>query len=473
MRLRNDLKDFRRPFVVLAVLAACSSFAGAQDVRGLGLGGALVPGPGLAAYNPAFAAYPSDGRGGGLVLPLGLLNFFINPQLNAIDFVTNPAKYNDPDNPNAPEFNVLAAFDQATHLNTLILNPVPAPRQINVNFSAGGVTLTDENGKPLETNFSSGFSTARGASAVGVSPLFRIAFGVGAVQFGLGVFISAGGPSLAIDPKLQADLLAGNGKLPPNTTYSSAVSGAAKASAGIAFDVGYAMPIPLPALPGATLYAGGRGSGFYGLALVEVSALGSLKTDSSGDLRSATPDYSVTVFRADPTNGGFGYGLNADLGAAVDLPGATLGVPELERLNVGLGIVGAIDYYSWTGTEQTTTSAGTSVPVASSRSGGGFDPLVTLNVAGTFSLANGLRVLALTDAQFGRGRLALHLGAETQVGPLTVRGGLGLDNGFKFGLGASFDVSSGFGLDVALTTHQAPFYNHTNFGIALAVRFGF
>ena len=442
-------------------------------MRGLGLGGALVPGPGLAAYNPAFAAYPGDGRGGGLVLPLGLLNFFINPQLNVIDFLSNPARYNDPENPNAPEFNVLAAFDQVTHLNTLILNPVPAPRQINVNVSSSGVTLTDENGQPLQTNFSSSLANSRGASVVGVSPLFRIPFGVGPVQFGLGVFISTGGPSLAIDPALQADLLAGSGKLPPNTTYASAVSGAAKASAGIAFDVGYAMPIALPTLPGATLYAGGRGSGFYGLALVEVNATGSLQTDSSGDLRSATPDYRVTVFRADPSNGGFGFGLNADLGVAVDLPGATLGVPELERLNVGLGIVGLLDYYSWTGTEQTITSAGTSVPVASSRSASGFDPLVTLNVAGTFSLASGLRVLALTDAQFGRGRLALHLGAETQFGPLTVRGGLGLDNGFKFGLGGSFDVSSNLGFDVALTTHQAPFYNHTNFGIALAVRFGF
>ncbi len=447
--------------------------AGAQDVRGLGLGGALVPGPALSAFNPAFSAYPSDGRGGGLVLPLGLLNFVVNPQLNVIGLLTNPAQYNDPGNPNSPEFNVLAAFDQATHLNTLILNPVPAPRQINVNVSASGVTLTDENGQPLEANFSSGFSAARGASAVGVSPLFRIPFGIGPVQFGLGVFVNATGPNLATDPKLQADLLAGSGKLPPNTTYSSAVSGAANASAGIAVDVAFAVPIALPTLPGATLYAGGRGSGFYGLALVDVKAVGSLKTDSSGNLTSATPDYSVTVFRADPTNGGFGFGVNADLGVAVDLPSAILGVPELERLNVGLGVVGALDYYSWTGTEQTTTSAGTSAPIPSSRSGGGVDPLVTVNVAGTFSLAGGWRVLALTDAQFGRGRLALHLGAEAQFGPFTVRGGLGLDNGFKFGLGGSFDVSNNFGFDVALTTHQAPFYNHTNYGIALALRLGF
>ena len=451
-------------------MAVCSSWAGAQDVRGLGLGGALVPGPSLGAFNPAFGAYPSDGRSSGLVLPLGVLNFLINPQLNVIDLLTNSAQYGDPSNPNAPEFNVLAAFDQATHLNTLILNPVPAPRQINVDVSSSGVTLTDQDGKPLETSFSSSLSNTRGASSVGVSPLFRIPFGIGPIQFGIGLFISAGGPSLAIDPKLQADLLSGNGKLPPNTTYSNAVSGAAKASAGVSLDMAFATAI---ALPGATLYAGGRGSGFYGLAFVDVNAVGSLKTDSSGDLTSATPDYKVTVFRADPTNGGFGYGLNADLGVAVDLPGATIGLPELERLNVGLGIVGVVDYYNWTGTEQTITSAGTSAATPSSRSGGGVDPLVTVNIAGTFSLAGGLRVLALTDAQFGRGQLAVHLGAEAQFGPFTVRGGLGVDNGFKFGLGASFDISSHFGFDLALTTHQAPFYNHTNYGIALALRLGF
>ena len=442
-------------------------------MRSLGLGGALVPGQSLGAFNPAFSAYSSDGRGGGLVLPLGLLNFLINPQMNVIDLLTNSAKYGDPSNPKAPEFNVLAAFDQATHINTLILNPVPAPRQINVNVSSSGVTLTDQDGKPLETNFSSSLANTRGTSPVGVSPLLRIPFGIGPVQFGLGVFISAGGPSLAIDPKLQADLLAGNGKLPPNTTYSSAVSGAAKASAGIAFDVAFATPIALPALPGATVYVGGRGSGFYGLAHIDVNAVGSLTTDASGNLTSATPDYSVTIFRADPTNGGAGYGLNADLGVALDLPGAKLGVTELERLNIGLGIVGLVDYYVWNGTEQTITSAGTSAPVPSSRSGGGVDPLVTVNVAGTFSLAGGLRVLAMTDVQFGRGVLAFHLGAETQFGPVTVRGGLGVDNGFKFGLGASFDFSNSFGFDLALTTYQAPFYNHTNYGIALALRLGF
>jgi hypothetical protein len=462
----------KRAFVVIAAGVALGSSAFAQDVRGLGLGGALVPGPGLGAFNPAYGAYPPDGRGGGLVLPLGLLNFFVNPTLNILDFATNPSRYQNPGDPTSPEFNALAAFDQATHLNTFILNPVPAPREINVNISSTGVTLTDQNGAALAYNFSSGGAVRGGASTVGAAPLFRIPFGVGPLQFGLGVFVNFSGPSLAVSSRLQADVIAGGGKLPADSKYPDAVVGGVQASAGISFDAAFSTSFSLPeAAPGVVVYAGGRGAGFYGLAFVEGTLTGSVNADSSGDLNKASTDYKLTLFRADPTNGGFGFGLNADVGAAVDLPGAILNLPELEKLNVGLGIVGLVDYYTWNGQEQTTTSAGTSSPVTATRAGGGFDPLVTFNMAGTFSLASGLRVLALGDVQFGRGEFAAHLGGEAQLGLFSLRGGIGYQNGFRFGLGGSVDVSQNIGFDLALTTHQAPFYNYTDFGIALAVRF--
>ncbi len=462
----------KRFLTVIGASVLLAAAAQAQDVRSLGMGGALVPGSNLAAFNPAFAAYPGDGRGGGLVLPLGLLNFFVNPQLNLLDFATNPKRYSDPSNPNSPEFNVLAAFDQATHLNTLILNPVPAPREINVNISSTGVSLTDENGVPLAYSFSSGASVnaASSASAVGATPLFRVPFSVGPVSIGLGLFVNVSGPSLAVDPTLQADLIANGGRLTPNKNYPQAVVGQAQAATGISFDVATAFPITVP---GATVYAGGRGGGFYGLAYFEATASGAVKADSSGELTKSTPSYSVRLFRADPTNGGFGFGLNLDLGVAADIPGATLGEPTLQKLTVGLGVVGALDLYSWQGTEQVIDQSGTSSPVAATRSAAAFNPLVTLNVAGTFSLDGGFRVLALADAQFGRGVLALHLGAEGQWGPFIARAGLGFDNGLRVGLGAGFDLTTGFGLDLALTTHQAPFYNYTDFGVALAVRFGF
>jgi hypothetical protein len=457
---------------VMGAILALGAVGAAQDVRGLGMGGALVPGPSLAAFNPAYSVYPPDGRGGGLTLPLGLLNFFVNPQLNVFDFILNPARYANPGDPTSPEFNALGAFDQATHLNTFILNPVTAPQQISINISATGITLSDQNGTPLAYDFSSGVAVnaSSGASSVGAAPLFRIPFGFGGLSIGAGLFVNFTGPSLAVNPELQNDVIARGGSLTPGRNYENVVTGAVQGSVGISLDAAYATSLEVP---GATVYVGGRGAGFYGIALVDATTNISVTADSTGEIGKAETTYEVTIFRADPTNGGFGFGVNLDLGVAADLPSATLGVPELEKLTVGLGVVGAVDTYSWSGQEQTITASGTSAPIAATRGGFGFNPLVTLNAAGTFSLSGGWRVLALADLQFGRGVFKAHLGAEAQFGMVLLRSGLGFDNGFRFGLGAGLEVAPGLGFDLALTTHQAPFYNHTSFGVALAARFGF
>ena len=56
----------KRALTTIGLLLALSGAALAQDVRSLGLGGALVPGPAVSPFNPAYLNYPSDGRGGGL-----------------------------------------------------------------------------------------------------------------------------------------------------------------------------------------------------------------------------------------------------------------------------------------------------------------------------------------------------------------------------------------------------------------------
>jgi hypothetical protein len=459
--------------LVLAALAGgLGTVASAQDVRTLGFGGALAPGA-VTPFNPAYNAYPFEpGRAPGLVLPLGVLNLLLNPQMNVLDFAFNTRAYTDPTNDKAPEFNVLAAFDQVTHLNTLILNPVRAPRQLNVNVSAqSGVTLTDENGTVLNPSFSSstGGQFASAYSAAGAVPFARVPFSVGPVSIGIGAFFSTRGPSLNVDPQLVADVVLNGGRLPPNKRYSEAVTGSAGASGGIAVDVAFAMPV---ALPTATLYVGARATAFYGLAYAEVRATGELTSGSDGALTNAQPAYTITTFLVTPGNG-IGYGANTDVGIVADLPSATVGLPALERLTVGVGIVGVLDVYRWEGQERTTKSDGTGTTRTATREGGGFNPLVTLNAEARFSLDGGIRVLGLADVQFGRGAFSTHLGAEAGFGMLSVRGGLGFDNGLRFGLGASVDFAPNVGVDLALTTHQAPLYNHTNFGIALAVRLGF
>jgi hypothetical protein len=158
-----------------------------------------------------------------------------------------------------------------------------------------------------------------------------------------------------------------------------------------------------------------------------------------------------------------------------------LGVPELEKLTVGLGVIGVVEANTWRGTEIKTVydpDVGGNPVVTTdnnaTRGGVSFNPLFTANVAGQFSLAGGFRVLAMLDAQVGRGGFNTHLGVEAQWTLFVVRGGVGLENGrFRFGVGAGLEFTPGIGLDVALTAHPTSFVGGTSFGVALAVRFGF
>ncbi|MFN3266769.1 MAG: hypothetical protein ACK41E_08015, partial [Deinococcales bacterium] len=177
---------------------------------------------------------------------------------------------------------------------------------------------------------------------------------------------------------------------------------------------------------------------------------------------------------------GLGFGVAGDVGVALDIPSSTLGVPELERLTVGLGVIGFVEANTWSGTEYKTvydpdtgTTTNTSNPNAT-RGGVYFNPLFTANVAGQFSLAGGFRVLAMLDGQLGRGGFGAHLGVEAQWTILVLRGGIGLENGrFRFGIGGGLEFTPGIGLDLALTAHPTPIVGGTSFGVALAVRFGF
>jgi hypothetical protein len=144
----------KKALSVVGLALALSTTALAQDVRSLGLGGALVPGPTLSPFNPAYLSYPADGRGGGLSLPVGLLNFVLNPQMNVLDFLSNRAAYTS--TPPTREFNFLAAFDQITHLNSFILNTPTAPRELTITLNSTGLSFFDEtNQRPLNVDFSS------------------------------------------------------------------------------------------------------------------------------------------------------------------------------------------------------------------------------------------------------------------------------------------------------------------------------
>jgi hypothetical protein len=470
-----------RTFATLIVAGA--GLASAQDVRSLGMGGVLLPGPGLAAFNPAYSSYPANqwGRGGGIVLPVGLINFFIRPSMNILNFATNRAPYvNDPQN---NPFDLLSIFDQATNLNSFILNPPSSPGELVIDISAqNGVRFFDGNGNQLPFSSGAGVAIAGSSSSrpLGVNPLFRLPIDVGPVQVGFGLFVNVGTPGISLNQeflnKLAANELEAGGK-----TYTFA-TGSFQASAGVALDLAFATSFSLPTT---TLYVGARGTGFYGLGYVSAKVDAQVNTNQND--KNPDPNtlghYNGEVFISSPFfhSGDSGFGADLDLGLAADFSGTQLGAPQLERLTVGAGVLGGLTFSSWTGqnfkvsnTDSTPFAAGKGV-AATVDSGLTTDPFFTINGAGLFNVGvPGLKVLGAADLQFGRNTFSIHLGAEAQFGVLVGRAGIGYNNGLTFGLGGGVDLGGGLGLDFALTSHTAIFTNgYTAFGIAVAVKLGF
>ncbi len=443
---------------VAGALMLLSGAALAQDVRGLGMGGALLPGPALAQYNPAYSAYPAGGQS--FTLPLGLVNIFLRPQLNPLTLLN--ASGSDLSDPNKG-FDGLAFYDQVTHLNEFILNPPSSPRSITVDVGGSGFVIRDENGNIIDLSGSSAGSTADVRGASGLGTILNVPFSLGPLSFGIGLYAGTSGPDFTPDAALR-QALAGGG-LKPNTTYSLNAKGSA--SAAVVINAAFATPIDIPAIdtfPAFRLYVGARGNVFYGLAYTDADLTGSIQTNSDSQPDTNTFTYNGKVFLSYVGNG-TGLGASADVGVAADIDGAT----------VGLGVIGALNFSSWSGLTYTISNGSTTTATPDSRSSVGINPLVTLNAAYSF-VPEGFpgTLLVSGDARFGRGAFAGHLGLEAGFGGLLfARAGLGYDSGLRFGLGGGVVFAPGLGLDLALTTHTAPFTNHLDFGIAAAVRFGF
>ena len=462
--------SFKRCVLALGVLLVPASFAQAQDVRGQAMGGVLLPGGSLAQFNPAYSAYSNtsfqpDGLGGGLQLPLGLVSIFLRPNQNPITFLGNlnsgnTAALTDPNT----GFDALAFLDQATHLNTFILNPPRSPREINLNISSTGIAITDENGRPIKVNYSSG-SALRSSNGSGIEPVFSIPIRFGNFELGFSVLANVSGPDFVPDAAFRQALAGGS--FQPNATYT--LSGRANGLAGIGVNLAYATAIPLPAIPDVgdmTVYVGGRAQGFYGLAYADADV--KLNATTTSSLQPIVSYEGTKIFYSTPATGG-GYGGNLDVGAAVDVPvGADKSVATF-----GLGIVSVVNFGVWNGTEREYVN-GNWVEKPASRNDATISPLFTVNAGYAFNVAElGTKVFVAADVQFGRGGFATHIGGEAKLGPVYARAGIGFENGLVLGAGAGLVFAPGFGLDFALTTHTAPWTDHLDFGIAAALRFGF
>jgi hypothetical protein len=464
--------EVRSKHLLQAVLVSSLAFgsANAQNVRELGMGGALLPGPSLAVYNPAYTAYDpinfQTDNLGGIPIPLGLINFFLRPQMNPFTLYNNIQTGNSTalSDPNTA-FDALAFYDQLTHLNSFIINPPTAPRSLDISYGSEGLLLTDENGKPIElTPYSSSTTgSSNGVDAANFTPTFRI----GNFALAIGLFTDLKGPEFNAGPALSAALATGNFQLGQTYDYKARVLGSAGVSLGLAYSG--AIPISTPETGDFTLYLGGRARGFYGLAYVDAQVDGDITLDSATS--QPKNNYKTTTFVSYVGNG-YGFGVNADLGVAADVPVGS----DKSIVTFGIGVVNLVNYTTWSGTEITYSSdPGTpNLSKPASRTDALFNPLVTINAGYSFRVEElASRVFVAADVQFGQGKFAAHVGAEAKLGPVYARGGLGYDRGFLVGLGAGLSFTPNVGLDLALTTHTAPFTNHLDFGVAMAIRIGF
>jgi hypothetical protein len=468
--MNRSLKRLMQSFAVLSSLGLLAGLANAQEVRGLGMGGVLLPGPSLAQYNPAYTAYnasgfQSEGLEGGIPIPLGIINLLIRPNMNPFTLYgniqsKNTAALTDPKS----AFDALAFIDQVSNINSFIINPPSAPKQLNVNYSDNSITLTDENGKVLDLKTYNG-SSAGGSNGVGAAN-FTPNFRFGNLELGIGVFAGVQGPQFSTDAALNAVLSGAQIAKGVPYGFSANVKGSAGISLGLAYATG--IPISSPETGEFTVYVGGRARGFYGLAYADVNIKGDVTIDATSN--QPVTGYTTTSF-VSYLGQGYGYGVNGDFGLAVDVPVGS----DNSTATFGVGAINLVNYTTWSGEEITYKSDGTPGTFKpASRTDQVFNPLFTVNAGYSFRVDEiASRVFVAADVQFGQGKFAAHVGAEAKLGPVYARGGVGYDRGLILGLGAGLIFAPNLGMDLALTTHTAPFTNHLDFGIAMALRLGF
>lgn len=436
------MKYLLQAFAVLACLASSYALA---DARSLAMGGVVVPGPGAADTNPAYAAMEIEGPKT-IALPLGLLPFLLKGELQ----------------PPNTAFDVLATVDQATHLDTFIFNLPRSPEEIIFDVSNEGLSIDFVGGSPIVLERGEPMRYSRPAS-------LPVNFGVGPLRIGIR-------PYLTIDGSVQP--LGGFSEaLSGSNSFAGQLEGSAEAEAGITADVMFASKLPMPATEEfpAEVYVGVRGAGLLGLARVngDITADVEAVLDSNGQpTGEVIYSYAGTAFYTDPSIGEFGFGAQADIGVAFSVPSPS------GTLNAGFAIQN-LGFVQWqgneviiSGTEQGDTSSAPT-PVTRRVLNSGLALGGSLSYAMTAEqLEAPVSVLVALDGGTQFGAVYAHVGSEVGVGPVLLRAGGGYDGGFNFGAGAGIDLGP-LKLDFALDSHIAPFTTQRAYGLVGSVGFAF
>lgn len=439
-----------RLVIILSLCIVGLTPAWAQGVRSLGMGGVSARG-GAAVANPAYDALP--GGGVSVPLPLGLLNALGSDRLQ----------------PGSDDFDLLTAFDQATHLDTFLFNPAQSPDEVIVSVRReGGVPVVS-----LDTVGGAGLLVAEGAAIrYGQTLEFPVSFDLGVVSVGVRPYLNVLG-RVTPDQGFR-DVFAGG-------SASGAVALDLNGEAGVSLDVVYSSRLPVEIsedFPG-RIYLGVRASPFLGLARVD--GAGSASVAAVSDAGDVELEYAFDGqgFTSLVSEGGLGYGLRGDVGVVTTLP------LQDGELTAGLGVEN-LGVAFWNGEEfavegGSDTATDTSDPVPASRTYFADAFGVNATVAYDFHVAAlGLSdlgsLLVAADGAYRAGALSAHLGGEAgfdvEIGELLARAGLGYEGGLVFGVGAGLRLA-GVGFDAALHSHRSPFTTHHAVGVSAGLSFGF
>ncbi|WP_243030346.1 hypothetical protein [Thermus altitudinis] len=442
------------------LIASLLGLSLAQGVRSLGMGGVLLPGPSGQGANPAYAAFPGKWDQEGFQLPIGLLRLLpLFPDTSPFSYFTDPNAFRN-------QFDLLSAYDQASHLGSFLINPARSPDEVVFRVSASGVSITDGQGRSLMPSFQAGVVAERPTASI-PQPFLPLSFDLGpGTYLSVGPFAGTQGVRVAPNQDLAMALKEGSlHRCQASTPSPCALEAQGSFISGISLALGFSTP--LPDIPGlGRVYAGVRGEGFYGLGYAEASAKARPTFDQDGNVSGVS--YESRYFLSYPSfleaslgqgGSGVGYGLRGDVGVAVD--GGNWAF--------GLGVQNLLGFTQWSGVEVTVVDGTETSRTATTKRGDFSAPIFTLNGAYRLPLEVGELLLA-ADTRFGATTPTLHLGAEYNLGGVAIRTGVGLEGGLRFGLGAGFNLEA-LSLDLALTTHEAPLVGGTVYGIAMAVRF--
>ncbi|GGN02001.1 hypothetical protein GCM10007092_15290 [Thermus composti] len=441
-------------------LLSLGSLGQAQGVRSLGMGGVTLPGPGSAWANPAYASFPNTFEREGFRVPLGLLRLLpLFPDTSPFLYFADPEAFRQ-------GFDLLSFYDQLTHLDSFLINPARSPDEVVFRVSAGGLSITDGQGRSLVPTFQVGNNPGKPTSLV-PSPYIPLTLDLGpGLRLSFGPFLGTQGLWVQPSPELQRALEGDLEACKTTTPSPCALTGQGAFAQGLSLALDFSTPVgEVPGL--GKVYVGTRGEGFYGLGYLEAQTSARPVFDGDGNLTGAS--YQVRYFLSYPEflesnlglgGGGQGYGFRVDLGAAV----------EGESWAFGVGVRNLLGLSEWRGVEVTLEDGEETGRQPATRRGEIFAPEFFMN--GAYRLPPEVAPLLLAaDLRFGAVAPAGHLGLEYYgLEPTILRAGLGYEGGFRLGVGAGWNLES-FSLDLALTTHEAPLVGGPVFGLALAVGF--